>query len=33
MQNHGVNIQKFKVVQNADDVKDLSKDLGEYVVF
>lgn len=28
MQNHGVNIQKFKVVRNADDVKDLSKDLG-----
>lgn len=28
MQNHGVNIQKFKMVRSADDTKNLSKDLG-----
>lgn len=28
MQNHGVNIQKFKMVRSADDAKNLSKDLG-----
>lgn len=34
MENHGVNIQKFKMVRNADDAKTLSKDLAvdEYVV-